>query len=198
MSDRLCGYCRKPGHVKGKCDVRLLQIETLRKHIGSQRKLAQQILLANGIGVGAIVAGYDYWTGEEHPCIVPSLQINQEYIDWRNVKYKKQVRSTVSVYGIDIPENKLDGLIRYIPKNKITVPVYKMSDMSCTMTAYFSLDRLPVQIVRPAKTGWDYHRHSEVISPSSDTDVTDEYLLEQFALNERLTLTPGTLSTPIL
>lgn len=199
MSDRLCGYCRKPEHTKNKCPLRLEQIDIIRRHVGDQRKLAQQILLANGIGVGAIVTATDYWSGTESPCIVPSLKVIESYIDWRIVKYKKQVRATLGVYGLDVPDSKCDALIRYNTKNRICLPVYKMDDMSCTMTAYFLLDRLEKPLVRVSNQGsWDYNKHSTILSPSQETDVTTDDLQEQFLLHERLTLDPkNVLTTPL-
>ncbi len=201
MSDRLCGYCRQPGHVSSKCGVRLGQIETIKQHVGEQRKLAQKILLANGVGVGSIVTATDYWTGNEVPCLVPSLKMVEGYVDWKCIKYKKQVRALLGTYGVEMPESKFDGLVRYAPRTRISIPVYKMEDMSCTMTAYFFLDKLqnPLVCVGNARV-WDYNKHSEILSPSEDSDVTDKDLLEPFHLHERLTLkrSGSNLVAPIL
>lgn len=202
MSDRLCGYCRKTGHTKNKCDIRLSQIETIRRHVGEQRLLAYKILHANGIGPGAIVTGNDYWTGEEVPCIVPSVKPSNHYIDWRPVKYKKSVKSSLITYDAN-PEKTVeshDGLVRYIIKNKIYITGYKLSDPSVTMNICFFLDRLPVKVVTHLPTrGWEYDKPSTLLSPSDCFEIDNEELMEPFTLHERLALDKGaTLVRPII
>lgn len=191
MSDRLCGYCRLPDHTKNKCPMRLDQIEIIRRHIGAQRKLAQEILLANGIGPGAIITAYDAWSGEETPCIIATLEPYDMGIEYRNIKYKKQVRATLGVLGDIAPDTKHE-LIRYQKKAKIAVDVFSMADSSKNMTAYFTLDSLAnpiVQFVRGAYRGWDYNKPSTVLSPSDSQEINMDHVMRPFQLHERLTLT---------
>lgn len=190
MSDRLCGYCRLPDHTKNKCPMRLDQIEIIRRHVGTQRKLAQEILLANGVGPGAIVTAFDGWTGEEIPCIISTLEPYDIGIEYRMIKYKKQVRATLGVLGDVAPDTKHE-LIRYQKKSKISIDVFSMADSSKNMTAYFTLDSLEkpiVQFVRGAYRGWDYNKPSNILSPTDSQEINMDCVMRPLNLHERLTL----------
>lgn len=202
MSDRLCGYCRQPSHNKNKCPMRLDQIEVIRRHVGQQRKLAQEIMIANGIGPGAIVSAYDGWTGEEFPCFVPALEPHDySLMEWRTVKYKKQVRVSLIELG-DIKAEKKHELVHFINKIKISVDVYSIADSSKNLTAHFMLDRLDnpiVHVVRGVYRGWEYNKPSSVLSPSDNKDFNMELVMQPFRIHERLSLNPDSnYVTPIL
>lgn len=202
MSDRLCGYCRQLNHTKNKCPVRIEQIDIIRRSVGQQRKLAQQILLANGIGPGAIIGVTDSWTGEKIPCIVSALETYDLGIEYRNIKYKKQVRVSLSFLGDTMPDTKHE-FVRWMPKSKIGLTVFSLADPSKDMFAYFTLDSLENPIVdfkRGVYRGWDYNNPSTILSKSDETEVNMAHILRPFQLHERLTLdkTSSNTVTPIV
>lgn len=202
MSDRLCGYCRGLGHNASKCNKRLDQIEIIRRHVGSQRKLAQEILLANGVGPGAIVEGMDAWTGETVPCLVSSIQNYESLTEYQNIKYKKTVRSTLIFLGDEVPESSHD-LVRYRKRAKISILAYTLADPSKSLTATFLLDKLQNPIVKlfpHTYRGWEYNKHSEVLSSTADTEVDMEDIMMPFQIHERLSLKKegANIVTPIL
>lgn len=193
MSDRLCGYCRQPGHMVSKCEVKSGQIQTIRTHIGNQRKIAQKILLANGIGVGAIVTAHDSWTGNEIPCIVHSIKTYDNLIDYRILKYSKKVRATLGTYGAALPEPQYDGLVQYQGRGKITLEVFTLADMSKSMLAYFPLSSLEKPLVTPITYhySWEYSPKSNILSPADDQSYDEEAIMEPFTLHERLGVKTG-------
>lgn len=203
MGDRLCGYCRKPDHNKNKCPMRLEQIDIIRRFIGEQRKLSQEILIANGIGPGAIVTAYDPWSGEEVACIVSALEPHDYGVDYRIVKYKKQVRATIPILGDVVPDVKND-LIRFVKKSKISIPVFSLADSSRNMTAEFRLDDLKhtiVHFVRNVYRGWDFNKPSTLLCQSDDTTINMDHIMRPtIQLHDRLTLNKETttLVPPIL
>lgn len=201
MSDRRCGYCREQAHTKDKCPLRISQIDFIKRHIAAQRKLSQEILLANGVGPGAIVNAYDGWTGEEVTCIVPAMEPHDLGVEYGIVKYSKQARATLPILG-DIPPETDNKLIRFVKKYKISIPVFSLADASRDMVAHFFLDRLEKPIVRfvgGGYRGWDYNKPSSVLSPTDSVDFNTEHILRPFHLHERLSLDKSSSHvTPIL
>lgn len=183
MSDRLCGYCRQPGHTSAKCNVLNDQVEFILRFTGTQRKVMHRALLSRGAGVGAIVTYRDYWSGANREGLIPTHDFLKQYsfVDYKKLKYKKSVRATLSCYG-EIPTipDHLTDYIRIVHRGRIDVPVYRLSDMSETAVACISIN--PNEKVQ----AWEYRYNSEVLSPSEDTDVTDDILRGHVHIHDRL------------
>jgi hypothetical protein len=175
MSERLCGYCRKPGHNTAKCDFRERQIYLLRHHAGMLRRDAHNLLIANGIGVGSLVSVYDFWSGEMIPCIVPSLKFIQhlDVASYKQKKYSKQVFSNISRLTLACDEQH--ALVRYTNVDKLRLECYRIDDMSKTMYATFyisTLEKRPEHIPHVQQNHrWFGENPSTLISESSDTDI---------------------------
>jgi hypothetical protein len=195
MSDRLCGYCRKPGHSVPKCEIKKKQLDTILTMVPRQRKLIHDIAIQNGIGPGALVNAYDWWTGEDVLCVVPSLKNMfthaSQLVTYKDVKYSKKVISMIRVANIDeLPSGDSHDLIRWIKLDRFQVECYPLHDMSKTMTANFYIRSLPN---RPSayKTDGPINqyfgdRHSAIVSPSYDTDVVDSDFLGDIVIDDRL------------
>ena len=197
MSNRLCGYCRQPGHLKPDCDLIKNQTTIIRKHVGRQRKLQNELALMNGIGAGALITAHDPWSGQEHHCIVPTLNFNNfdVWVDWHNKSYSKQIISTLSCYDYSrhTKTDELGRLVRYRDRRTLQIPCYRIDDMSATLVAHFHLDKiaLPSGMRDGYTIGWEYSPHSRVISPSDENDVDAGHFTREFGLHERLVTRKG-------
>ena len=95
MSDRLCGYCRQPGHILRKCPTVLEERHLILKHTPEQRLVAVKALAKIGLGIGAMIQRRE-WYEPEHIGIINNYNwlVNANFIETRPIKYSKRVRIT--------------------------------------------------------------------------------------------------------
>ena len=198
MGDRQCGYCREYNHNQSVCRVRLSQIEAVRRHVGGERLRQVQLLIASGYGSGAIVEAYDYHSGDYVNCIIsdPNECIHSyfgNYLEYRNVKYKKTVRTILKSASGYYPEtpNGCDDLIRYQHVAYININVMPLHDMSRNITASICITTLDRSLLHPTLKDYNrplysWDRPSKLLSPSNDGQPDMGRVLRDFQSHDRL------------
>mgnify|MGYP003334968397 CR=1 FL=1 len=192
---RKCGYCREMGHVASKCHVKNREIETLRRHVGEERKRILEILIANGAGVGAIVAGHHYNVEGEVPCFVTQEALNSAISLWtnslftmNNMKYCKRVRVDLNTFS-GVLEPDIDNF-RFMHQYNIALDAIPLDT---------SLDacrvHLPITVLRKGTEGNKYHnamptytwqRHGSILSPSYEGEIDMKAVGMAFTVSNRL------------
>lgn len=95
MSDRLCGYCRAPGHRKPDCTSFNEERKLVLTHTPQQRKRLIEAFGEVGLGIGALIRIEDYYSPER------SLIGFVRDFDWvrfcsfmnaKHLKYSKRVK----------------------------------------------------------------------------------------------------------
>ena len=194
MSTRLCGYCRGTGHNYTACEERLGLIDTIRRHVGSERRRIVEMMIAGGFGVGALVEAWSYEDGCNVTCVITdpnAAAIGRRYtlVEYRNVKYSKKVRVDLGSLSGYFPESNLVA-------NRILgsygLLVTPLTGASSSVATTINAGQLPAGMREPsalAKTpshyGWD--RYVNLLVPSYDGEVDIELLNEKFRLHDRLT-----------
>lgn len=91
-SSRLCGYCRMGGHRKPDCPEFKSQRLICLTHTPKQRKALIDTLVANGLGIGAMIKG-NSWDGE-YVGLIDSFDWvkSANFVESTNVRYSKKVR----------------------------------------------------------------------------------------------------------
>lgn len=198
--EKNCGFCRGPGHTKSKCSQLKAELNAIRIHVPAERKAIHDILLANGYGTGAIVNIREWGGDEKMPAVIPTMNFfstNHRFdlIDLRKVKYNARDKVTLhsfsgnnfaAPYIPEAPKNEI--LIRYLESVKI--PAYHLHDMSRTVyaTVVFS-DLLNVPDTRQKSlSNYRWEETSELLSPSQDTDLELDLLLQNVRVSQRLLL----------
>lgn len=190
MATRRCGYCRDYNHRADKCTVMSNQIAAVRAHVYGERMAIHDILTRNGYGVGCILEGPDgvVYTIRSLRDSLRSPVSN--YVEWRNIKYQKSVRSTLkSVSGIRHHNGDAGDLIRYDHQSHLYIYMNPLNDLNGYNYGVISLGKLSDPPNNPLiNREFDYYnnRHVKVLSPSSDTDMTEQDFMESFRLHERL------------
>jgi hypothetical protein len=169
-----------------KCEVMKTQTNIILTHVGNTRKLIHKTLMERGFGVGAIILIHDSWTGDKHECLIPSHEFIKTVtpVDYQKVKYKKSVRAHLFCFG-EIPSvpDSLDGLIRCIHRGRVNIPAYRLADMSDTL--YGDMFMNPNERV----PSYEYRVQAELLAPSDETDIKEEWFHAQVRIPERLTTT---------
>lgn len=192
---RKCGYCRAVGHVASKCEVKLAEIDTLRRHVGGERKRMVEILINNGAGVGAIVGGYHYEREGEVPCFVTQESLNSAVSAWNNsmhsmynLKYSKRVRVDLNTFS-GIVQKELDNF-RYKHEYLISLDVTPLDSTLDACRVY-----LPITILQKGTESnkwhagipnYSWHRHGTILSPSYDGEVDMKVVGTAFTVSNRL------------
>lgn len=93
MSDRLCGYCRQPGHRRPDCPEFNESRNLVLAHTPQQRKLLIESLGKIGLGIGAMMKVNLYHEGE-HIALVKDFDWVQHcnFIDTKYIRYSKRVK----------------------------------------------------------------------------------------------------------
>lgn len=197
MTDRRCGYCRIEGHTRAKCEILAWQKDTILKVVPQGRKWLHDRLINAGIGVGAIVRVADNWSGEKVEAIIPTMDFFR-YETGIAYRKRRRLSSVQAIFGLcnkeyRIPDMPVEGkygsyqadYLRLTPRYDHRIPVYKLSDMGETLYGLIITDTLERGgLYEPADTSW---REVELVSPSHDTDATDDMFLHGVPLHERIT-----------
>lgn len=190
---RACGYCREVGHVSTRCHRLTGQIESIRRHVGGERHALHNLMLENGLGVGAIIR-HSYYNDNPTEYVITSLResIGMTFdvgIDWRIHKYKKSVQSSLRSWsGANFLTADPDGyFVRRYNSDRFYIGCRELNNMGRVQYLTFFVSGLaaPPQWARAA----DIHRYSNppvVLCPSSDTDIRPEDLNFKILLHDRL------------
>lgn len=193
MAYRACGYCRVAGHRSDRCTVRLNQIEAMRRHVYAEKVALHRILLDNGYGVGAIIQ-----SNGDSPMVIRSLKEtflnhNNIFIEYRNIKYRKSVRSYLKSYsGVNHSPDFVDGdFTRFENMGHLYIlasPLDDLSDTNYGIIAISRLDKKPESNPHASVLDSYYSQRSvNLLAPSNETDIDERALfMEPFRIHERL------------
>ena len=94
MAERLCGYCRVPGHRRPECPTFLEERKLVLEHTPKQRLETLRALKKIGLGIGALVTLKDWYTGAETLGMIKDFNFltRANFMEHKQVKYSKRVR----------------------------------------------------------------------------------------------------------
>jgi len=94
MAERLCGYCRQPGHRRPECPTLLEERKLVLEHTPKQRLETIRALKKIGLGIGALVTLKDWYTGNESLGMIKDYNFirNANFMEHKQVKYSKRVK----------------------------------------------------------------------------------------------------------
>jgi hypothetical protein len=186
MSDRLCGYCRAPGHRKPECPEVKEQRHLLLTHTPKQRLELMRALAKLGLGVGSMFRGRDYYNDCEYIGTIQNFDFVADcnFIEAKNVRYSKKVRlSTLDIHK-DFIYRRI--YIRYL-------------HMAAGSTSYRNLALCVTQALHEAVGAPDrdmyraaFPQDFNLFSPSDVIDYDDEILVRGIAMPKRLRSTNET------
>lgn len=191
--ERNCGYCRESGHRADKCRIKEEQIISIRLHLYNERAALHNIMLENGLGVGAIIRP----PGQE-PHVIRSVADSlkayaNHFIEWYNIKYERSVRSSLKSYsGINHNPQFINN--KYVRFNNQTgfyivcSPLSNLANDTYAVISFCALANPPLNNPQSMLDKNSYYgsRSCEILSPSDSTDVDNNMFMEQFRLHSRL------------
>lgn len=196
MSSRLCGYCREVGHNAGKCERKQWQIDSILRHTAGERKAFHDLLLRNGIGLGAILRHREYGTADSREYVVTSMKdcVSDRFdalVEYRIHKYKKSTKATLRSWtGVNHITGEPDGYyVNRANVDRIYLTARPFDDMSSNvyLMMYVSrFDHKPEWASRVDISRYYSGEPAQILCPSSDTDMTDEDFLQPVRIAERL------------
>jgi hypothetical protein len=174
----------------------------LQRHIGKERLEIATRLRDSGLGNGAIVEAYDWYTSSFAPCIITDFNesattYHNNVFDSRKIKLSKRVRVTLYSYSGGWGEYTKDYSHGNHVKESITVLARPLHDTSRTIVASVKLSDLPAFNRNASGKIYSWERWSNILSHSTDGDVDMNMLSTQFILNERLCRKGDILRSPI-
>lgn len=174
MSERLCGYCRNPGHMKPSCPLFREERMLILKHTPIQRKLLIHSLAKAGMGNGAMVAGTDFW-GKDFIGIMQDFDWvgSANFMDYRNLKYSKKVRLT----SLHIEKD--------YTYRRIHVKIISMADGVTTMS---NLPVYATKLYEGLSPTHFFDCQVQIITPSYDADYDESILTKSVLMPDRLKL----------
>ena len=96
MSERLCGYCRGPGHRKPDCPAFINERNLVLTHAPKQRKRLIEALGEVGLGVGAMItSNAPSWASDNHFIGLVkdfSWVSTCSFMNSKQIKYSKRVK----------------------------------------------------------------------------------------------------------
>lgn len=94
MAERLCGYCRQPGHRRPECSTLLEERKLVLEHTPKQRLETLRALKKIGLGIGALVTLKDWYTGAETLGMIKDFNFltRANFMEHKQVKYSKRVK----------------------------------------------------------------------------------------------------------
>lgn len=198
MSERRCGYCRSGNHRADKCEILKGQRYAIQRHQYGEKVALHQLMLRNGIGVGAIL---DFAHGDDKPQVhvIRSMKenfnhYNNNFLEYRPIKYQKSVRSVLKSYtGINhSPEQKDNDFVRWdhqLAFYVIASPMDNLRETNYGIIALCKLQHPPLDNPWHSEARNNYYaeRSAKILSPSDETDIDErEYFSEPFIIHTRL------------
>lgn len=193
---RACGYCREIGHTQNKCERKRWQIESILRHTAGERKGLHDLLLRNGIGVGAIFR-QNSW-GQEKEYVVTSMRNTipdsfDAVVEYRIHKYKKSVRATLRCWtdGKHLAGEPDGYFIQRSHIDRIYVGCRDLNDMGSSQYCMFWVTKLEVRPEWTSKMVGQYYGYGggeqpTILCPSSETDLADSDFMGKTRLHDRL------------
>lgn len=191
---RHCGYCREIGHTSNICRQRLGQIDAIRYHASRERKAVHDMLLRNGLGIGAIIR-QKYYGDAGKECVITSLKDSviegwDNLVEYSIVKYRKSVRSRLRSWT-GIQHADTTDLVSYVNVNRMYIRCRSLEDMTDNTYAIFYMSELPQPpewaAAQKEKPGFFMvGSSSEILCPSDETDVIAEDFMRPVMIHDRL------------